>query len=68
MSDMIWLELRFTSTPLCHSGLMVHEVKAPLDDFREVRFYRRGRHTEQFQVAEWFGLRKRKVELVQRRV
>ena len=38
------------------------EVKAPLDDFREVRFYRRGRHTEQFQVAEWFGLRKRKVE------
>jgi hypothetical protein len=38
------------------------EVKAPLDDFREVRFYRRGRHTEQFEVTEWFGLRKRKVE------
>ena len=38
------------------------EVKAPLDDFREVRFYRRGRHTEQFEVAEWFGLRRRKVE------
>ena len=38
------------------------EIKAPLDDFREVRFYRRGRHTEQFEVAEWFGLRRRKVE------
>ena len=38
------------------------EVKAPLDEFREVRFYRRGRHTEQFEVSEWFGLRRRKVE------
>jgi Protein of unknown function (DUF3754) len=38
------------------------EVKAPLDDFREIRFYRRGRHFEQFQVREWFGLRRRKVE------
>ncbi|MGD0025064.1 MAG: TMEM143 family protein [Xanthobacteraceae bacterium] len=38
------------------------EIKAPLDDFREVRFYWRGRHTEQFEVAEWFGLRRRKVE------
>ncbi len=38
------------------------EVRAPLHDFREVRFYRRGRHIEQFEVSEWFGLRKRKVE------
>jgi len=37
------------------------EVRAPLDDFREVRFYRRGRHTEHFEVADWFGLRRRKV-------
>jgi Protein of unknown function (DUF3754) len=37
-------------------------VRAPLHDFREVRFYWRGRHTEQFEVAEWFGLRKRKIE------
>ncbi len=39
------------------------EVKAPLDDFREVRFYRRGHHTEQFEIAQWFGLRKRKVDV-----
>jgi hypothetical protein len=38
------------------------EVKAPLDDFREIRFYRRGRHFEKFQVREWLGLRRRKVE------
>jgi hypothetical protein len=38
------------------------EVKAEHDDFREVRFYRRGRHVEQFEVNEWFGWRRRKVE------
>lgn len=38
------------------------EIKAPLEDFREVRFYRRGHHVEEFEVAEWLGLRRRKVE------
>lgn len=42
--------------------LLKVEVKASLDDFREVRFYRRGRHIEAFEVPEWFGLRRRKVE------
>jgi len=37
-------------------------VKAEHDDFREVRFYKRGRHVEQFEVSEWFGLRRRQVE------
>src|SRR5262245_21115637 len=39
------------------------EVKAKHDDFREVRFYKRGRHVEQFGVNEWFGLRRREVEI-----
>src|SRR5262249_24982936 len=39
------------------------EVKAEHDDFREVRFYKRGRHIEQFEVNEWFGLRRREVEI-----
>jgi len=39
------------------------EVKAEHDDFREVRFYRRGHHVEQVEVPEWFGLRRRKVEV-----
>ena len=38
------------------------EVKAEHDDFREVRFYRRGRHVEQFEISKWFGLRRREVE------
>src|SRR5262247_1912034 len=38
------------------------EVRAKHDDFREVRFYKRGHHVEQLEVSEWFGLRRRKVE------
>jgi len=38
------------------------EVSTELSDFREVRFYWRGRHFEQFAVREWFGLRHRNVE------
>jgi hypothetical protein len=38
------------------------EVLVPLDDFRDVRFYHRGHHIEQFEVADWFGLRRRKIE------
>jgi len=33
------------------------------DAYREVRFFRRGHHRETVEVAEWFGLRKRKVEI-----
>ncbi len=42
--------------------VMPVEVSAELADFREVRFYRRGRHIEQFESAQWFGLRRRKIE------
>ena len=38
-------------------------IRASLDDFREVRLYGRGRHTEQFEVSEWFGLRRRVIEV-----
>jgi hypothetical protein len=38
------------------------EVEAPLHDYRDVRLWRRGRHTEPYEVADWFGLRRRKVE------
>lgn len=37
-------------------------IKTPLEDYREVRFFRRGHHKETFEVTSWFGLRKRKVE------
>jgi hypothetical protein len=35
------------------------EIEAPLDDFREVRFFRRGHHEETLELAGWLGLRKR---------
>ncbi len=38
------------------------EVVTPTEDFREVRFFVRGRHTETFTVVEWLGLRRRAVE------
>ena len=38
------------------------EVEAPVDDFREIRFFRRGHHTEMVDIPHWYGLRKRPVE------
>jgi hypothetical protein len=37
-------------------------VRAPIEDFREVRFFRRGRHLETFTFRQWFGLKRRGVE------
>lgn len=39
------------------------EVKAQHDDFREVRFHKRGRHVERLEVSDWFGLRRREIEI-----
>jgi Protein of unknown function (DUF3754) len=38
-------------------------VRAPLDDCREVRFYRRGHHIEELETVSWFGLRRRKIQV-----
>jgi hypothetical protein len=37
------------------------EIEAPLGDYREVRFFRRGHHVEMREISEWFGLRRRSV-------
>src|SRR5262249_19673742 len=37
------------------------ETKISLDDFRDVRFFRRGHHYEDFEVPRWYGLRKKAV-------
>jgi hypothetical protein len=39
------------------------EIALPADDYREVRFFRRGHHRETVEVSRWFGLRKHKVEI-----
>jgi Protein of unknown function (DUF3754) len=41
-------------------GLRV-KIAAPLQDFREVRFWRRGHHTEPFDIVSWYGLSRRTV-------
>lgn len=38
------------------------EVRAALDEFREVRFFRRGAHRETLTVTDWFGWRKREID------
>jgi hypothetical protein len=38
-------------------------IKASLDDYREVRFFRRGHRRDTLEIAEWFGWRKRSVEV-----
>jgi hypothetical protein len=38
-------------------------LEVSLDDFREVRFFRRGHHTETIERAGWLGLRSRKHEV-----
>jgi Protein of unknown function (DUF3754) len=39
------------------------EVATSMDDYREVRFFRRGRHKERVDVARWFGLRSQTTEV-----
>ena len=43
-------------------GIVRVNIKAPLDDYREVRFFRRGHHKETVEISEWLGFRKRSVE------
>jgi hypothetical protein len=38
-------------------------IETPMDDYREVRFFRRGHRKEKLVVSEWFGLRKHDVEI-----
>jgi hypothetical protein len=40
------------------------KIKAPIEDFREVRMFRRGHHTETIEVPGWFGLRRRPLDVV----
>ncbi len=60
-----FVELPHADIDAAHRRRSILRVKvtAPLDDFRDVRFYRRGRHREQFEVRDWFGLRRRKIDV-----
>jgi Protein of unknown function (DUF3754) len=43
-------------------GIVRVNIRAPLEDYREVRFFRRGHHNETVEVAKWSGFGKRSVE------
>ena len=43
-------------------GIVRVNIRAPLEDDREVRFFRRGHHHETVEVAKWSGFGKRSVE------
>ena len=40
------------------------KIKAPIEDYRCVRMFRRGHHTETIEIPAWFGLRRRPLEVV----
>jgi hypothetical protein len=40
------------------------KIKAPVEDYRCVRMFRRGHHTETIEIPVWFGLRRRPLEVV----
>jgi hypothetical protein len=40
------------------------KIKAPVEDYRCVRMFRRGHHTETIDVPVWFGLRRQKLDLM----
>ena len=37
-------------------------IETPMEDYREVRFFRRGHHRETIEITEWYGWRKRSIE------
>jgi hypothetical protein len=47
---------------LGESAVFAVEVEADLDDFEELRFWRRGVHREEQTVERWRGLRERRIE------
>jgi hypothetical protein len=64
LEDANFIELPHAEIGAAHRRRAGHrvEVEAPLHGFRDVRFWRRGRHIEHSEVADWFGLSRRKVE------
>jgi hypothetical protein len=42
-------------------GIVRVNIRAPLEEYREVRFFRRGHHNETVEVAKWSGFGKRGV-------
>jgi hypothetical protein len=61
LRDANFVEMSHAEIELAHQERVAMRVKieAPLDDYREVRFFRRGHHTQSHETIDWFGLRRR---------
>jgi hypothetical protein len=66
LADASFVEMSHAEIEQAHRqrSVMRVEIEAPLDDFREVRFFRRGHHEETLQIAGWLGLRKRATQVL----
>jgi hypothetical protein len=66
LADANFVEMSHAEIEQAHRerSLMRVAIEAPLDDFREVRFFRRGHHQEMIEIAGWLGLRKRTAQVV----
>ena len=65
LKDANFVEMSHAEIEAAHNERTVLRVKieAPLGDYREVRIFRRGHHTETLEVSEWFGLRRHTSEV-----
>jgi hypothetical protein len=66
LADANFVELSHAEIEAAHRArsAMRVEIEAPLDDYREVRFFRRGHHEETLTLAGWLGLRKRSARVL----
>jgi uncharacterized protein DUF3754 len=52
------------SRAFAEHALVRVKIKAPVEDYRDVRMFRRGHHSETIEIPVWFGLRRRPLEVV----
>jgi hypothetical protein len=66
LADANFVEMSHAEIEQAHrqrSGMRM-EIEAPVEDFREVRFFRRGHHEETLVVAGWLGVRKQATQVL----
>jgi hypothetical protein len=66
LTDANFAELTHAEIEQAHRErkVMRVSVEANLDDFREVRFFRRGHHVETLEARTWFGLRRERHDVL----
>ena len=66
LADANFVEMSHAEIAQAHRqrSTMRVEIEAPVDDFREVRFFRRGHHEETLETPGWLGLRRRATQVL----